>query len=216
MKIAKGCKSWILSSLIPALIILVISSIYLHSSAGSVLLLVSVFLFLLTGFFLVFFRDPEREISEGFSACADGKIREITELTDKDVGKCFKISTFMNVQNVHVNRMVLDGKIKNITHFSGFHIPAFKKESEKNERVVILAETRIGLVKIVLIAGTLARRIVPYIKKDDILKKGDRIGIIRLGSRVDVYLPYKKIKNINVRIGCRVKAGEDKIAEINA
>ena len=71
-------------------------------------------------------------------------------------------------------------------------------------------------MKIVQIAGTLARRIVPYVKKDEILKKGYRIGIIRLGSRVDVYIPSAKIKNISVRIGCRIKAGEDKIAEINA
>lgn len=216
MKIAKGCKSWILSSFIPALLMLFISIIYLHSSIGFVLLFISVLLFLLTGFFIVFFRDPERKIAQGIVACADGKIREITELNDKDVGKCYMISTFMNVQNVHVNRMIFDGRIKNITHLSGFHIPAFKKESEKNERVIIIAETDIGLIKIVQIAGTLARRIVPYIKKDDVLKKGDRIGIIRLGSRVDVYIPHAKVKNINVRIGCKVKAGEDKIAEINA
>jgi len=216
MKIAKGCKSWIFSAFIPALLILITSFIYLQSSVGFVLLFVSVLLFLLTVFFFVFFRDPERKTAEGIVACADGKIREITELNDKDVGKCFKISTFMNVQNVHVNRMVFDGKIKSVTHFSGFHLPAFKKESEKNERIVIIVETTIGIIKIVQIAGTLARRIVPYVKKDDILKKGQRIGIIRLGSRVDVYLPCAKIKNITVRIGCRVKAGEDRIAEINA
>jgi phosphatidylserine decarboxylase len=216
MKIAKDCKSWILSAFIPALIMLIISVMYLQSSVGFVLLFVSVLLFLLTGFFLVFFRDPQRKTAEGIVACADGKIREIKELIDKDIGKCFMISTFMNIQNVHVNRMIFDGKIKSISHFSGFHLPAFKKESEKNERIVIIAETSIGLIKIVQIAGTLARRIVPYIKKDDFVKKGKRIGIIRLGSRVDVYLPSAKIKNITVRIGCRVKAGEDKIAEINA
>jgi len=216
MKIAKGCKSWILSSFIPALLTLIISFIYLQSSIGFVLLFVSFILFLLTGFFLIFFRDPERKIGEGIVACADGKIREITELNDTDVGKCIKISTFMNVQNVHVNRIVFNGKIKSITHFSGLYLPAFKKESEKNERVLIIIETSIGLIKIVQIAGTLARRIVTYVKKENILKKGDRIGIIRLGSRVDVYLSCAKIKNITVRMGCRVKAGEDKIAEINA
>jgi phosphatidylserine decarboxylase len=216
MKIAKGCKSWILSSLISALIILIISFIYHKDFIGFVLLLVSFLLWLLTILLLVFFRDPDRKIGDGVVACADGKIRDITELNDTDIGKCFNISTFMNIQNVHVNRMVFDGKIKNINHISGFHLPAFKKESDKNERVVIIIETSIGLIKIVQIAGTLARRIVPYVKKDDILKKGSRIGIIRFGSRVDVYLPSAKIKNINVRIGCKIKAGEDKIAEINA
>jgi phosphatidylserine decarboxylase len=216
MRIAEDCKSWILSSLIPALLILIISFIFLKSLIGFVLLFISFLLFLLTGFFLVFFRDPERKIGEGVVACADGKIREITGLNDTDIGKCIKISTFMNIQNVHVNRMVFNGKIKSITHFSGLYLPAFKKESEKNERVIIIVETSIGFIKIVQIAGTLARRIVTYVKKENILSKGERIGIIRLGSRVDVYLPCEKIKNITVRIGCRVKAGEDKIAEINA
>lgn len=216
MKIAKGCKSWILFSFITGLILLVISVLYDKISINFILQIFSSLLFLLTGFFLVFFRDPERQIGEGIVACADGKIREIAEIFDKDIGKCLNISTFMNVHNVHVNRMVFDGKIKSISHFSGFHLPAFKKESDKNERVVMIVETSIGLIKIVQIAGTLARRIVPYVKKDEILKKGYRIGIIRLGSRVDVYLPSVKIKNINVRIGCRIKAGEDKIAEIYA
>ncbi|MFO7743936.1 MAG: phosphatidylserine decarboxylase, partial [Psychroflexus sp.] len=70
--------------------------------------------------------------------------------------------------------------------------------------------------KIVQIAGTLARRIVPYVKKGEDIKKGDRIGIIRLGSRVDIYLPKNKIKKINVEVGDKIKAGEDTIAEINA
>jgi phosphatidylserine decarboxylase len=216
MKIAKGCISWILSSFVSAVILLIISLIFYQSLFSFILLFFSFLLFIITGFFIVFFRDPDRRIGDGIVACADGKIREITELNDKDVGRCYNISTFMNVQNVHVNRMVLDGKIKSINYIHGLHLPAFKKESDKNERVVIIIETSIGLVKIVQIAGTLARRIVPYVKKGDILKKGYRIGIIRLGSRVDVYLPCAKIKNITVRIGCRIKAGEDKIAEINA
>ncbi len=216
MKIAKDCISWILSSFVSAVIVLIISLIFYQNSFSFILLFFSFLLFVLTVFFIVFFRDPDRKIGNGIVACADGKIREITELNDIDIGKCYTISTFMNVQNVHVNRMVLDGKIKSINHIHGLHLPAFKKESDKNERVVIIIETSIGLIKIVQIAGTLARRIVPYVKKGDILKKGYRIGIIRLGSRVDVYLPCSKIKNINVRIGCRIKAGEDKIAEINA
>ena len=78
-----------------------------------------------------------------------------------------------------------------------------------------MIDTNMGTVKIIQIAGTLARRIVPYIKKGDKLKKGERIGIIKFGSRVDVYLPSKKIKNFNVEVGDMVKAGETTIAEIN-
>jgi len=215
MKIADGCKSWIYASFFPAIIFLIIS-ILIPESFNSVIFLISVFLFLLTVFFLMFFRDPERKIGDEVIACADGKIREITTLKDKEIGESIKISTFMNVQNVHVNRIPISGDIKSIEHFSGFHIPAFKKESEKNERVIMIAETSIGKIKIVLIAGTLARRIVPYVKKGDNVKKGSRIGIIRLGSRVDVYLPKDKVKRVCVKVGDRIKAGEDNIAEINA
>jgi phosphatidylserine decarboxylase len=170
---------------------------------------------MLTIFFLVFFRDPEREIGDGFVACADGRIREIIELDDKDVGICFKVSTFMNITNVHVNRIPIAGRIVEIQHFSGFHIPAFKKESENNERVVTIIETKIGNVKIVQIAGTLARRIIPYIKRDQKVDRGDRLGLIRLGSRVDVFIPKRNVKKLCINVGDRVFAGEDIIAEIN-
>ena len=72
---------------------------------------------------------------------------EIIKIKDKHVGDSTKISTFMNIHNVHVNRMPLDGEIKDIAHYKGAHIPAFKKESEKNERVVLLIDTKIGIIK---------------------------------------------------------------------
>ena len=215
MKIAKGTISWILSSFFVAIIFLILYLIFYKKEIAVVFLLISLTFFLKTIVLILFFRDPERKIGNGIVACADGKIREITEIEDKDIGRCTRISTFMNLHNVHVNRICLDGVIESIEHFSGFHLPAFKKESEKNERVVIILNTKIGKIKIIQIAGTIARRIVPYIKEKDELKKGDRIGIIRLGSRVDVYLPSKKIKKIFVKVGDVVKAGEDKIAEIN-
>ncbi len=215
MRIAKGCISWIYASFFPAAIFMIIS-LLVPKSYSSIAFLASVFLFFLTGFFLVFFRDPDRKTGKGVVACADGKIREITDVKDKEIGDAVNISTFMNVQNVHVNRMPFSGNIKHIEHLSGFHLPAFKKESEKNERVTLIVQTKIGDIKIVLIAGTLARRIVPYIKKGDKIKKGKRIGIIRLGSRVDVYIPKDKIKKIYVKVGDRLKAGEDSIAEIDA
>jgi len=214
IKIARGCISWIYASFFPGLILLLISQI-VFDKYESVLIFVSMILFILTVGFLVFFRDPERNIGKGIVAVADGKIREISELTDKDVGKSILISTFMNVHNVHVNRMPFDGKIIKMEHKHGFHLPAFKKESEKNERTIIIIDSKIGIYKIVLIAGTLARRIVPYVKKNDTIKKGERIGIIRLGSRVDIYLPKKSIKKVLVEKKDRVIAGKDSIAEIN-
>lgn len=217
MKIAKGSESWILTAIFFTIIFFVlyiIFKIFNLEIIGIIFLFISVVLILLALFFLVFFRDPERKIGNGIVACADGKIREIKNLDDKDIGKCTRISTFMNVYNVHMNRMPFDGKIIDIKHFSGFHLPAFRKESERNERVAILVDTSLGKIKIIQIAGTLARRIIPYIEKDETIKKGERIGIIRLGSRVDLYLPSKNIK-VCVNVGNRVKAGVDKIAEIN-
>lgn len=214
MKIAQGSLSWILT---PFLIgcFFVILSLILKELLGILFLFISVILFLMTILFLIFFRDPGRDIGNGIVAPADGKIREISQLKDNDIGECTKISTFMNVHNVHVNRMPLDGIIKDVTHIDGSHLPAFKKESERNERVIITANTGIGMIKIIQIAGTLARRIAPYVKRGDKLKKGDKIGLIRLGSRVDIYLPTKKIKHITVKINDRIKAGADTIAEIN-
>jgi len=214
MKFAQGARSWILTPFFIGIFFVILSLIF-KELLGSIFLFISFILFLMTILFLVFFRDPERNIGNGIVAPADGKIREISKIKDEDIGECTKISTFMNLHNVHVNRMPFDGIIKDVVHIDGAHLPAFKKESERNERVIITANTDIGLIKIIQIAGTLARRIVPYVKVGDELKKGDKIGLIRLGSRVDIYLPTKKIKNITVKINDIVKAGVDAIAKIN-
>jgi len=214
MTVARGSISWILTTFILSCFFLILSA-SITANISSAFLFISFLLILLTGFFILFFRDPERKIGKGIVAAADGKIREISIIKDNEIGECTKISTFMNVYNVHVNRMPLDGTIKKIVHLSGAHLPAFKKESEGNERVIITINTEIGLVKIIQIAGTLARRIVPYVKKEDKLKKGEKIGIIRLGSRVDIYIPSNRIKTIHVKMGDIIKAGVNTIAEIN-
>jgi phosphatidylserine decarboxylase len=215
MKIAQGSIYWILATFFSGLIFLFLMFFTSNSNLKYIFLFLTVIIFLLTILFIIFFRDPERNISKGIVASADGKIREICNINDNDIGQCINISTFMNLYNVHVNRTPIEGIVKNITHKRGIHLPAFKKESEKNERVITLFDTNIGNVKVIQIAGTLARRIVPYIKIKDKLKKGERIGIIRFGSRVDVYLPSQKIKSICVKVGDIVKAGETTIAEIN-
>jgi phosphatidylserine decarboxylase len=214
MKLAQGAKSWILLTLIIGVIFGLLSVTYDSYIFGLLFSLFTVIFLLTTILLLIFFRDPDRTPGHGVVACADGKITEIINLIDDDIGKSVRISTFMNLHNVHVNRTPYDGKVLSINHKRGAHIPAFKKESEKNEQVVILLNTRIGKMKIVQIAGTIARRIVPYIKQMDKLKKGDKIGIIRLGSRVDIYLQSKYKINICVSIGDKVKAGVNKIAEI--
>lgn len=215
MNLAKGSKPWIYCTFIAGIVFLILFVIFIDRFIGIIFLFLTNITFLKAIFLLSFFRDPDREIGKEIVACADGKIREISNIKDSDVGNCTKISTFMNIYNVHVNRAPIDGTVKDIVHKQGIHLPAFKKESEKNERVITRIDTNIGTVKVIQIAGTIARRIESYIKKGDKLKKGDKIGIIKFGSRVDVYLPVKKIKNINVKVGDMIKAGETTIAEIN-
>lgn len=216
MKIAQDSKSWIYFFIFLSIIFLVLSLVLIQFNILFIMLLFFSFIFFLIFLFLLlFFRDPNREIGSGLVACADGKIRSITNLKDEIIGDCICISTFMNLHNVHVNRSPFDGIVDNVKHISGIHLPAFKKESEKNERVITIINTSIGNLKIVQIAGTFARRIVPYITKGDKIKKGDRIGIIRFGSRVDLYLPKNKINKLNIKVGDIVLAGEDSIAEVN-
>jgi phosphatidylserine decarboxylase len=214
MRIANGGLSWILSSFLLTFILVGVTCF----TTG----LLQIFASLLLGFFffvscllVVFFRDPERIIGAGIVAVADGKIREIINIHDTEIGECTRISTFMNIHNVHVNRMPLDGTIEKISRYKGAHLPAFKKESDSNERVVLLIKTDIGRIKIIQIAGTVARRIIPYVSEGEMVKKGGKIGLIRLGSRVDIYLPTKKIKAPVIQVNDKIKAGEDTIAEIH-
>ena len=214
MHIAKGGGLWIGVSVILTVLLLGFS-LYFFGVLRILFLVFFILFILTTSLLLIFFRDPIRTSAPGFVAVADGKIREIVTVHDPDVGDCTRISTFMNLHNVHVNRMPLDGRIIHLAHHAGGHIPAFRKDSERNERVVLLVETRIGVLKIVQIAGTLARRIVPYVHQNDTVKKGEKIGLIRLGSRVDVYLPTKAIKQVTVQVHEKIRAGESTLAEVS-
>ncbi|WP_406288204.1 phosphatidylserine decarboxylase [Embleya sp. NBC_00896] len=160
----------------------------------------------LTGGMLWFFRDPERTIgTEGVIASADGVVQSIDAWPD---GRT-RIATFMSPLNVHVNRAPLDGVVKSVEHKAGGFVPAFNKESEHNERVVWIFDTAIGDVELIQIAGTVARRIVPYIEPGTEVACGDRIGLIRFGSRVDVYLPPGIEPAVTV--GQRTTAGETRL-----
>jgi phosphatidylserine decarboxylase len=135
---------------------------------------------------LWFFRDPEREITEGrVVSPADGVVQSIMPWKD---GRT-RVAIFMSPLNVHVNRAPLSGTVASVEHIPGGFVPAFNKESENNERVVWHFDTEIGDVEVIQIAGAVARRIVPYVPRGCKVEQGDRIGLIRFGSRVDVYLP---------------------------
>lgn len=135
---------------------------------------------------LWFFRDPEREITQGrVISPADGVVQSIMPWKD---GRT-RVAIFMSPLNVHVNRAPLAGTVTSVEHIPGGFVPAFNKESENNERVVWHFDTELGDIEMIQIAGAVARRIVPYVPQGTKVEQGERIGLIRFGSRVDIYLP---------------------------
>tara|TARA_B100000945_G_scaffold304199_1_gene289481 strand:- start:276 stop:917 length:642 start_codon:yes stop_codon:yes gene_type:complete len=175
--------------------------------------------FLLSLFTLWFFRDPERHFDSKDNqllSAADGKICFIGEENSPSETqfkeKMKKVSIFMNVFNVHVNRSPVDGNIEKIIYKNGkFFNASLDKASEYNERNSFIIETNTDRIVVVQIAGLIARRILSFISEGDKIDKGDRIGLIRFGSRVDIYFP--PTYEIKVNQNDRVVAGETIIAE---
>lgn len=161
--------------------------------------------FALFVFMIWFFRDPERttKICDHclFSA-ADGKVIDVSN---------GKVCVFMNIHNVHVNRSPISGTVRSIEHKKGGHIPAFNKDSERNERTVTVIESVHGNVEVTQIAGVLVRRIVSYLQEGGEVVSGQKIGMIRFGSRVDVTIPSNF--ELLCKVGDRVYAGETIIAK---
>ncbi|MBW1695968.1 MAG: phosphatidylserine decarboxylase family protein [Deltaproteobacteria bacterium] len=168
--------------------------------------------FLATLFICYFFRDPERTVpnhQRAVVAPADGRIIEAGRVENGPLHDktCIKISIFMSVFNVHVNRIPCDGKITHIEYRPGRFFSAYlEKASKRNEQNFISLETTDGIrLCFVQIAGLIARRILCSIKVGDSVARGERFGMICFGSRVDVYLPMDI--DVNVSVGSRVKAG---------
>lgn len=167
---------------------------------------VAVVLALPLAFVLHFFRDPDRRVADGIVSPADGKVTDVS--TDDPA----TVSIFMGPFDVHVNRAPLDAEVADRRHEPGAHRPAFDKDADTNERMVWTLSTEHGPVEVTQIAGMMARRIEPYVDVGDDLEKGERFGIIRLGSRVDVELPAGA--EPTVAAGDRVLAAETRIAEV--
>lgn len=173
----------------------------------------AIFFTLLTIFVLWFFRNPGRMIPADLSAVispADGKVIVAEEVNEGRYlkEKALKVSIFMNVFNVHVNRAPYTGKVTDVIYNKGKFISAnLDKASMDNEQNAVILDIGSGKkIMFVQIAGLIARRIVCYLKPGDYIEKGQRMGLIRFGSRVDVYLPVGSI--LNVKIGDKVRAGE--------
>lgn len=164
----------------------------------------------LASFLAWFFRDPERlppEDVDGWVSPADGRVVEVYSSEHPFMGRCTVVGVFMSPLDVHVNRMPVDGKVAFLEYVPGKKLMAFNpKASQENERFFMGFETGSGKGMTVQIAGFLARRIVCSRKKGDVLSRGERFGMIKLGSKVDLYLPEGMLPA--VKKGEKVRAGE--------
>ena len=174
-----------------------------------------------TLFLLFFFRDPRREIPAAADGSvlspADGKVVDVSEAFERTFldGKSRRISVFLSVLDCHVNRFPVSGKVAGTRYFPGKFDAAFRADSpNSNERLSTLVELESGVrIVVVQVAGFLARRIVSRLKLGDELETGEKFGMIRFGSRVDLYLPLGT--KVAVRAGQKVRAGETVVAWLN-
>jgi len=176
--------------------------------------------YLLTLFTLWFFRNPERKTPKNSNyiiSSADGKVCLIDNaIPPQEVqfgtNQMLRICVFMNVFNVHINRSPIEGKIDKVIYKKGsFFNASLDKASEKNERSsMIISNTNGTQFVVVQIAGLIARRILSFVSDNQYLDQGERYGLIRFGSRVDIYMPLNS--SINCKVGDKVIAGESVLA----
>ncbi len=152
-------------------------------------------------FLAVFFRDPERSPGEGIVSPADGRVSLIRSEGDR-----IRIAVFMNVSDVHVNRFPLDARVEAVADAGAGHVPAYRSAAQGNVQRAYRLSTRLGEVELVQVTGVLARRLVSFVRAGESYRKGDRLGMIVLGSRVDLLLPAGKVVP-SVAVGDRVHAG---------
>ena len=177
---------------------------------------------LFTGFTIYFFRDPDPLVPTGQNlvvAPGHGKVDVIDTTTEPDFigGECRRVSIFLSVFDVHVQNAPVTSRVGFFRHTPGQYLNAMKTDSAKfNENVLIgldAGEPPGEKIGVRLIAGLIARRIVPWVAQNDDLQRGDRISLIQFGSRVDVYMPLRA--KIRVKLGDKVKGGETVIASFD-
>jgi phosphatidylserine decarboxylase len=220
-KARKAALKMVLITLILVMLIPIVGAV--AAVIGGTMVAVSVFFMLawlaFAMFTLYFFRDPNAKVPAGSGLVvspAHGKVDVIDTTTEPKFmnGECRRISIFLSVLDVHVQNAPVPGKVSYFKYTEGQFLNAMKTECAAcNENVLIGIEatdppaTKIGLR---LIAGVLARRIVPWVETGDDLARGDRISLIQFGSRCDVYLPLSA--NVKVKLGDRVVGGESILA----
>jgi phosphatidylserine decarboxylase len=163
---------------------------------------------------IYFFRDPERVIPDDPAALhcpADGTVTHIGEIEDADFpgGRALRIGIFLSIFNVHVNRLPRTGRVTALRYFRGAFLDARHPDCPvKNEQLWIDLEEPGGRqVRVKQISGALARRIVCWLKPGEEVKAGDRLGMIKLGSRTEVLVPASDAVEVKVQIGDKVKGG---------
>lgn len=201
----------------PVLLLFIITLGYYNINPLGILYWVNLVLFIFFIFILYFFREPKRLIQcySKFLSPADGKIIQITDIEDEDLGKAKQISIFLSIFNVHSQRVPFTGKVVSKLYNSGrFHLAFNNKTSKYNEHTSVLFETDNGQkYKVKQIAGFIARRIINYMIPNERVEIGERLGFIRFGSRVEIILPKNFI--IDVKIGDRVKGNISVIGRFN-
>ena len=204
-----GC---LLVTAIAAIIFFWYGKIGNYSFVSFVLLTVVVLSLLLTGFMVFFFRDPDRAVPEGKGvvvAPADGKVIVVRDAYEDTFLKADtkQISIFMSPLDVHVNRAPCDGEVQEVHYNPGKYMAAYREEASlQNEHISMVLKTKWGLVLVRQVAGFIARRAVCRASTGDSLKRGQRYGLIKFSSRLDIFLP--KDCKIKVKRGEKVKAGE--------
>ena len=166
---------------------------------------------------LFFFRDPERRVpadEDALVSPADGKVVQVDEVEEPEFlgGRAHRVAIFMSPLNVHVNRAPCDGEVEAVVHRPGRYLAAYRTDaSDCNERTSVLLRDAVGgrtRVLVRQIAGVLARRIVCDAQKGERLARGQRFGMVKFGSRAEVYVPVAAGFACAVRVGQRVRAGE--------
>ncbi len=171
------------------------------------------------GFSLYFFRVPGRNAAHGenvVTSVADGQVVVIEKVFEPEYinGECLQVSVYMDFFNVHVNFWPVDGEVDYYKYHPGKYMLAFlPKASELNEHASVGMKTPYGPILFKQLAGTFARRIVTYATPGSKVTKGEQCGVIKFGSRLDIYLPLDS--DIKVRLGDYVKASESVIAELH-
>ena len=160
----------------------------------------------IVAFLAWFLRDPERSVGAEIVSAADGRVRAVVRERDR-----WRISVFMNVTDVHVNRFPLDATVVGISDAGSGFRPAYRDDAHHNSRRHYTLETSVGLVEVVQMTGIVARRLVSLTKEGERHAKGDRLGMILFGSRVDVLLPATRTEPL-VHPSQTVRAGVTPIA----